>query len=253
MYRNRKVVVVLPAYNAEKTLQQTHREIVEQAWVDEIILVDDASGDSTADLAASLPGVHVFRHERNRGYGGNQKTCYREALALGADIVVMVHPDYQYTPKLIPAMVSLIGNDLYPCVLGSRILGGQALRQGMPWWRYLANRLLTLSQNLMTGAKLSEYHTGYRAFSADLLRSLDLDRYSEDFLFDNQMLLGIIWQRHIIAEVSCPTRYSDDASSINFRRSVIYGLGCLREGLRFFLARLGLPSSDYSRRPKPGS
>ena len=239
MYNEKKVVVVMPAYNAEQTLRKTHQEVMEQGIVDLIILVDDASRDGTVELARQLPGVKVVVHPRNLGYGGNQKTCYREALAEGADVVIMVHPDYQYTPKLIPAMASLIANGLYSCVLGSRILGGYALRGGMPGWKYIANRLLTLFSNLLMGGKLSEYHTGYRAFSRALLERLPLDRNSDDFVFDNQMLAQILWCGDIIAEVSCPTKYFKEASSINFRRSVTYGLGCVATALTFRLSKWG--------------
>jgi len=214
-----------------------------QEVVDLVIVVDDCSDDQTVALASGLPRTLVHSHDGNRGYGGNQKSCYRLALEQGADIVIMVHPDYQYTPKLIPAMSGLIGNGLYPCVLGSRILGGHALRGGMPWWRYVANRFLTLVANVLMGAQLSEYHTGYRAFSADLLRALPLDRNSDDFVFDNQMLAQILWQDESIGEVSCPTRYATDASSINFVRSVQYGFGCLGTALKFRMARWGLWSS----------
>lgn len=230
----------MPAYNAAGTLQKTWDEVMAQGVVDLVIVVDDCSSDETAKLAGSLPNTLVHRHERNLGYGGNQKSCYRIALEQGADIAIMVHPDYQYTPKLIPAMASLIGNDLYPCVLGSRILGGHALRGGMPMWRFVANRFLTLIENMLTGAKLSEYHTGYRAFSADLLRRLPLERNSDDFVFDNQMIAQILWIDETVAEISCPTRYASDASSISFARSVRYGFGCLSTGLRFRLARWGL-------------
>jgi len=228
----------MPAYNAEKTLAQTVSQ-VDREIVDEIVLVDDHSQDDTAALATRL-GLHTIRHERNLGYGGNQKSCYAAALELEADIVVMVHPDYQYTPKLIPAMAAMIASGHYHCVLASRILGGRALAQGMPWWRYISNRFLTLVENLLTGAKLSEYHTGYRAFSGELLRSLPLDANSNDFVFDNQMLMQILWAGHVIAEISCPTRYFSEASSINFRRSVQYGLGCLATAAGYRLARLGL-------------
>lgn len=240
MYRGLKVVVVMPAYNAAETLIKTHGEVLEQDMVDEIILVDDASGDETARIAGGLPKTKVFVHERNRGYGANQKTCYRLALEEGADIIVMVHPDYQYTPRLIPAMAALIGNGLYPCVLASRILGGYALKGGMPLWRYAANRFLTLVGNLLMDAKLSEFHTGYRAYSRKLLEKLPLEENSDDFVFDNEILAEILWRGETIAEVSCPTRYSEDASSINFRRSVVYGFGCLRTAFRYRLARVGL-------------
>ena len=233
----------MPAYNAESTLQKTYDEVMAQEVVDLVIVVDDCSSDQTAALAATLPNTLVHRHDGNRGYGGNQKSCYRLALEQGAAIVIMVHPDYQYTPKLIPAMTGLIGNGLYPCVLGSRILGGHALRGGMPWWRFVANRFLTLFANILMGAQLSEYHTGYRAFSADLLRRLPLDANSDDFVFDNQMLAQILWIDEVIGEVSCPTRYATDASSINFVRSVQYGFGCLGTAFKFRLARWGLVSS----------
>jgi glycosyltransferase involved in cell wall biosynthesis len=240
MYSDKKVVVVMPAYNAARTLRQTHREVHEQQVVDGIILVDDGSRDDTVSVARSLEGVQVHVHAMNKGYGANQKTCYRLALEAGADIVIMIHPDYQYTPKLIPAMVSIIANGLHPCVLGSRILGGYALRGGMPLWKYLSNRCLTLAENILLGAKLSEYHTGYRAFSRDILQRLNLADNSDDFVFDNQMLAQILWQGFTIAEVSCPTKYFPEASSINLRRSIWYGLGCLETGLRFRLARMGL-------------
>ena len=238
MYRNQKIIVVMPAYNAARTLKATYDEVVDQGIVDEIILVDDGSRDDTVAVARALPGVTVHVHQRNLGYGGNQKTCYRLALDKGAGIVVMVHPDYQYTPKLIPAMVSMIANGLHPCVLGSRILGGYALKGGMPWWKYLSNRLLTAVQNALMGAKLSEYHTGYRAYSRELLQSMRLDDLSNDFLFDNQFLAQVIWRGNTIGEVSCPTKYFAEASSINFKRSVVYGLGCLRVVLAFRIARI---------------
>lgn len=240
MFKNKKIIVVMPAYNAAKTLQKTYDEVMEQGIVDLVILVDDASRDDTSAIAAALPNTRVFVHERNKGYGGNQKTCYRMALEAGADIVIMVHPDYQYTPKLIPAMASMIGNDLYPCVLGSRILGGWALKGGMPVWKYIANRFLTLAENILLGAKLSEYHTGYRAFSRELLQNLSLEGNSDDYLFDNQMLAQIIWRGCTIAEVSCPTKYFTGASSINLRRSIRYGFGCLWTAFNFRLARMGI-------------
>lgn len=240
MFGSKKVVVVMPAYNAAQTLRQTYDEVMAQGVVDLVIVVDDFSRDDTTAIAQALPHVRVFRHPENRGYGGNQKSCYRLALEEGADIVIMVHPDYQYTPQLIPAMVSMIGNGLYPCVLGSRILGGYALAGGMPWWKYIANRFLTASENLLLGAKLSEYHTGYRAFSRPLLEAVPIAANSDDFIFDNQMLAQILWNAHQIGEVSCPTKYFPEASSINFRRSVKYGLGCLWTGLQFRLAKMGL-------------
>lgn len=228
MINGRKIIVVFPAYNAEKTLLRTYGEVVAQGAVDHIILVDDQSRDRTVALAQSLPGVQVIVHERNRGYGGNQKTCYRTALAAGADVVVMVHPDYQYTPRLITALASVVAFDVYPCALGSRILGGQAFRSGMPWWRYVSNRALTLFQNVLLNAKLSEYHTGYRAFSRRVLEEAPLEAFEDDFIFDNQMLVWILGRGHGIGEVTCPTSYFAEASSISFTRAVKYGLGCVR-------------------------
>ncbi len=245
MYRGKKVVVVMPAYNAAKTLRQTYDEVREQQLVDLIILVDDRSRDDTVSVARELEGVQVHVHEKNTGYGGNQKTCYRLALEAGADIVVMIHPDYQYTPKLLPAMVSMIANDLHPCVLGSRILGGYSLKGGMPMWKYVANRALTFAENVLLGAKLSEYHTGYRAFSREILEKLNLAGNSDDFVFDNQMLAQILWHGFTIGEVSCPTKYFAEASSINFSRSVKYGFGCLSTGLAFRLAKLGFASNRF--------
>jgi glycosyltransferase involved in cell wall biosynthesis len=239
MYNGKKIVVVMPAYNAAHTVTQTVDEVLQQGVVDEIILVDDHSRDDTVAVASSLLGVRVHVHERNMGYGGNQKTCYRLALEAGADVIVMVHPDYQYTPKLIPAMVSIIANGLHPCVLASRILGGYSLRGGMPSWKYVANRFLTLAENILLGAKLSEYHTGYRAFSRAVLESIDWASNSDDFVFDNQMLAQILWHGFTIGEVSCPTKYFKEASSINFRRSVRYGFGCLAIGLSYRLAKMG--------------
>jgi glycosyltransferase involved in cell wall biosynthesis len=244
MHNNKKIIVVMPAYNAAKTLKKTYDEVMEQGIVDLVILVDDASRDETSAIASGLPKTQVYVHERNRGYGGNQKTCYRMALEAGGDIVIMVHPDYQYTPKLIPAMATMIGNGLYSCVLGSRILGGYALKGGMPVWKYIANRFLTLAENILMGAKLSEYHTGYRAFSRDLLERLSLEDNSDDYVFDNQMLAQIIWQGYTIAEVSCPTKYFTEASSINLRRSIRYGLGCLVTALIFRLARMKIIRSS---------
>jgi len=243
MYRDKKVVVVMPAYNAARTLRQTYAEVRDQQLVDTIILVDDGSKDDTVAVARSLEGVQVHVHDKNKGYGGNQKTCYRLAMEAGADIVIMIHPDYQYTPKLIPAMVSIIGNGLHPCVLGSRILGGYALKGGMPFWKYVSNRWLTLMENMLLGAKLSEYHTGYRAFSREVLEKLHLADNSDDFVFDNQMLAQILWHGFTIAEVSCPTKYFAEASSINFRRSIKYGFGCLSTGAKFRLAKMGFGSS----------
>jgi glycosyltransferase involved in cell wall biosynthesis len=243
MFREKKIVVVMPAYNAAKTLVQTYDEVMAQGVVDVVIVVDDASRDETSAIAQKLPNTVVLTHSKNLGYGGNQKSCYRLALQEGADIVIMVHPDSQYTPKLIPAMASMIASGLYPCVLGSRILGGQAMRGGMPLWRYIPNRGLTFVENILLGAKLSEYHTGYRAFSRELLERLPLSENSNDFVFDNQMLAQILWFGYTIAEVSCPTRYFAGASSINFRRSVTYGFGCLATALAWRLARMELLSS----------
>jgi glycosyltransferase involved in cell wall biosynthesis len=243
MFKDQRVVVVMPAFNAAQTLESCHREVLEQGLVDLVIIVDDASNDQTVEIARGLANTLVATHQQNLGYGANQKTCYRLALEQGADIVIMVHPDYQYTPKLIPAMVSLIGNGLYHCVLGSRILGGGALIGGMPLWRYVSNRFLTLVENLLMNANLSEFHTGFRAFSRELLESLPFDRGSDDFVFDNQMLAQVLWNGYFIAEISCPTRYAPDASSINFFRSVKYGFGCLGTALSFRLARLHLVSS----------
>ncbi len=232
MLQGQKIVVVMPAYNAARTLRQTYDEVIATGIVDLIILVDDASKDETAAMARSLPQVQVEVHPSNRGYGGNQKTCYRLALAAGADIVIMIHPDYQYTPALIPAMASLVASGLYPCVLGSRILGGGALRGGMPWWKYVSNRILTLFENLLLGAKLSEYHTGYRAFARNLLAQLPLEDNSDDFLFDNQILVQVIALGYPIGEVTCPTKYFPEASSIGFWASLRYGLGCLVTALK---------------------
>jgi len=239
VYQEKKVIVVMPAFNAAKTLQITYDEVMNQGVVDQVVIVDDKSNDETAAIAKTLPNALVHLHEHNLGYGGNQKSCYRLALEQGADIVIMVHPDYQYTPLLIPAMASMIGNGLYHCILGSRILGGHALKGGMPLWKYVANRFLTLVENLLLGAKLSEYHTGYRAFSRELLENLAIDNNSNDFVFDNQMLAQVLWHGYIIAEISCPTKYFPEASSINFRRSMKYGLGCLMTGVLYRLAKMG--------------
>ncbi len=239
MIKGQKLVVVLPAYNAARTVKRTVEEIPHDI-VDEIILVDDASQDDTVAVAESLGINHVIRHDRNRGYGANQKTCYRKALDLDADIVIMLHPDYQYTPKLLPAMATLVSSGLFPVVLGSRILGGGALAGGMPVYKYVANRMLTLFQNLCTGAKLSEYHTGYRAFSAEVLRGIDLDSNSDDFIFDNQVLAQVIHKGYRVGEITCPALYFEDASSINLARSVTYGLGVLGVSLQHLVSRLGL-------------
>jgi glycosyltransferase involved in cell wall biosynthesis len=237
MYLDKKIVVVMPAYNAAKTLRRTYDEVMAQGVVDLVIVVDDGSRDETVSLARQLPQAQVIVHARNLGYGGNQKTCYRAALATGADIVIMVHPDYQYTPRLIPAMVAMIANGLYPCVLGSRILGGHALEGKMPWWKYAANRGLTFVENILCETKLAEWHTGYRAFAREVLERVPWAENSDDFVFDNQMLAQVLWCGFTVAEVSCPTKYFPEASSIDFGRSVRYGFGCLATGLRFRLAR----------------
>lgn len=244
MYKNKKVVVVLPAYNAALTLARTYREIPLDL-VDEIILCDDASKDNTSQLARELGIQHVIVHQNNRGYGGNQKSLYNKALALEADIVIMLHPDYQYTPKLIPSMVNIIGEELYPVVLGSRILGKGALAGGMPLYKYIANRLLTAFQNLLVSYKLSEYHTGYRAFSREVLEKINFNANDDDFVFDNEMLSQIIYHGFHIAEVTCPTKYFEEASSINFRRSAKYGMGVLRVSLTHRLAKWGLVKPSY--------
>jgi glycosyltransferase involved in cell wall biosynthesis len=238
MIQGQKLVVVMPAYNAARTLRQTYDEVMAHGIVDRVILVDDASKDETATMARALPNVQVEVHPQNRGYGGNQKTCYRLALAAGADIVIMIHPDYQYTPALLPAMASLVASGLYPCVLASRILGGSALRGGMPWWKYVSNRVLTLIENLLLGAKLSEYHTGYRAYARSLLERLPLEENSDDFLFDNQILAQILSLGYSVGEISCPTKYFPEASSIGFRASVRYGLGCIATAFRWRRRRL---------------
>ncbi|MCC6281793.1 MAG: glycosyltransferase family 2 protein [Saprospiraceae bacterium] len=239
MYKNKKVVVVLPAYNAAKTLEKTYREIPFDL-VDEVILCDDHSRDNTAELARSLGIQHVIVHEKNTGYGGNQKSLYNKALEIGGDIVIMLHPDYQYTPKLIPSMVNIIGEELYPVVLGSRILGMGALRGGMPMYKYIANRFLTLAQNLLIRYKLSEYHTGYRAFSRPVLETIRFNQNSDDFVFDNEMLSQIVYAGFDIGEVTCPTKYFEEASSINFKRSMKYGLGVLRVSVMHFFQRMGI-------------
>ncbi len=238
MFHGKKIVVVMPAYNAAKTIERTYREIPLDL-VDDVLVTDDASPDDTVLVVRSL-GLHTVVHDRNRGYGGNQKTCYAEALKLGADVVIMLHPDYQYTPALIPAMIGLITDGPFDVVLGSRVLGGRALAGGMPRYKYVANRLLTAAENLLLGAKLSEYHTGYRAFSREVLESLPLLENSDDFVFDNQMLAQILLSGFEVGEVSCPAAYFEDASSINFRRSVRYGFGVLGVSIQGFLQRRGL-------------
>lgn len=239
MINGQKVVVVLPAYNAAKTLRQTYGEI-DRSLVDEIILVDDASKDDTVAIAREIGVDHVIPHEKNRGYGGNQKSCYRKALDIGADIIVMLHPDYQYTPALIGPMVSLIANKVYPVVLGSRILGKGALKGGMPLYKYVFNRLLTASQNLLMRQKLSEYHTGYRAYHKDVLLAIPFEKNSDDFVFDNELLAQIFYNGFEIAEITCPTKYFKEASSINFRRSMVYGLGVLQVSFQYALQKAGL-------------
>lgn len=257
MYKGKKIAIVMPAYNAEKTLREAFKEVVAQAVADVIVIVDDCSKDGTETVARSLsfgsqlngcPTVLYMRHERNRGYGGNQKSCYELALKEGSDIVVMVHPDCQYTPRLLMPMVAMIAEGLHPCVLASRILGGYALKGGMPLWKYLNNRWLTAVMNLLFGSKLSEFHTGYRAFSAALLRKLPLERNSDDFVFDAQMLAEILWTGATIGEVSCPTVYTPEASSINFRRSCMYGLGCLGTALSYRMAKIGIARKMFARK-----
>lgn len=249
MFGKKKVVVVLPAYNAERTLEKTYREIPLDI-VDEVILVDDASSDKTSEVGAKIGIRHIIRHEHNKGYGGNQKSCYDKALEIGADIVIMLHPDYQYTPQLIPAMTSIIGNGLYEVVLGSRILGKGALKGGMPIYKYVSNRFLTLMQNFLMNQKLSEYHTGYRAFSRKVLQTIDYHQNSDDFVFDNQMLAQILFAGFEIGEVTCPTKYFDEASSINFSRSVKYGLGVLATSCQYRLQKWGLGSYGIFKTPE---
>jgi glycosyltransferase involved in cell wall biosynthesis len=241
MIKGKKIIVILPAYNAGRTLRQTYLEIPHDI-VDDIILTDDASTDDTLLVAKDLTIRNIIKHDRNSGYGANQKTCYAKALELNADIIIMLHPDYQYTPKLIPSMAYLIANNVYPVVLGSRILGNGALNGGMPGYKYFANRVLTLFQNIMTGAKLSEYHTGYRAFSAEVLKKIDFQKNSDGFVFDNEMLSQIIYAGYNIAEITCPTNYFREASSINFKNSILYGSGVVRVSVQHFLQRTRLYS-----------
>jgi glycosyltransferase involved in cell wall biosynthesis len=243
MYKGKKVVVVLPAYNAEATLEKTVSEIPRDL-VDEVILCDDASTDNTVGIARKLGIKHIISHESNKGYGGNQKSLYNKALDLGGNIVIMLHPDYQYTPKLIPSMVNIIGEDLYPVVLGSRILGKGALKGGMPWYKYIANRGLTFTQNILVNYKLSEYHTGYRAFSDEVLRAINFNANDDDFVFDNEMLSQIIYKGFDIGEVTCPTKYFEEASSINIPRSIKYGLGVLRVSFMHFFNKMGFAKSE---------
>lgn len=239
MLNNKKIIVVLPAYKAALTMERTYKEIPFDI-VDDVVLVDDNSPDNTVEVAKSIGIKHIIKHESNKGYGGNQKTCYKKALELGADIVVMLHPDYQYTPKLIHALASVIAYDVYPVAFGSRILGKGALDGGMPMYKYIANRFLTLFENIMIGQKLSEYHTGYRAFSADVIRSIDFTHNSDDFVFDNEMISQIFMKGYQIGEITCPTKYFEEASSINFSRSMQYGLGVLRVSIVHFLHQSGL-------------
>lgn len=238
MYEGKRVIVVMPAYKAALTLEKTYQEIPLD-WVDEVIVVDDHSPDNTVEVAQQLGIKHIIRHDLNKGYGGNQKSCYNKALELGGDIVIMVHPDYQYTPKLLKAIISIIGNDLYPVVFASRILGKGALKGGMPLYKYFANRVLTLFQNILIGQKLSEYHTGYRGFSREVLEKVPFNKAGDDFIFDNQMALQVFWNGFEIGEVTCPTKYFEEASSINFKRSSIYGIGVIFHSIRYRLAKWG--------------
>jgi glycosyltransferase involved in cell wall biosynthesis len=252
MIENKKVVVVMPAYNAERTLERTFHEIPFDI-VDELIVVDDHSADGTVEVARRLGIQHVIVHEKNRGYGSNQKSCYRKALSLGADIVIMIHPDYQYTPKLIPSMAHIIASGLYPVVLGSRILGNGALKGGMPYYKYVANRFLTFCENILVGAKLSEYHTGYRAYAREVLETVNFDENSDDFVFDSEILSQVLYAGFEIAEITCPTRYFAEASSITFGRSLKYGFGVLRVSICHFLQRTGVMRfALYRRRAQVG-
>lgn len=250
MLLGKKIIVVLPAYNAGKTIAQTIAEIPFDL-VDEYVVVDDASTDNTIEVASSLHVKNLIRHDRNKGYGGNQKTCYNTALGLGGDIVIMLHPDYQYTPKLIPSMAYMIASGLYPVVIASRILGKGALKGGMPLYKYIANRLLTWFQNMMINQKLSEYHSGYRAFSREVLEKVDYQANSDDFVFDNQMIAQIFYAGFEIAEITCPTKYFEEASSINLRRSIKYGLGVLRTSFGYFLQKRGLVSLPMYKFKQP--
>lgn len=246
MINNKIVTVVLPAYNAAKTLEITYQEIPFDI-VDHVILVDDKSKDETVQVAKSLGIQHIVEHQQNKGYGGNQKSCYNKALELNSDIVVMLHPDYQYTPKLIHSMCYLIANDLYQVVFGSRILGKGALKGGMPLYKYIANRFLTLSQNILMNQKLSEYHTGYRAFSGEVLRRINYELNSDDFVFDNQMIAQIFYAGYEIAEITCPTKYFKEASSINLKRSTIYGLGVLSTSFQYMFQKMGMGKYNIFR------
>lgn len=239
MINNKKIIVVLPAYNAAKTLQKTFDEIPFDI-VDEVIITDDFSKDNTIEIAKKIGINHIISHEENKGYGANQKSCYKKALELNADIIVMLHPDYQYTPKLIPAMVTLVANDLYDVVLGSRILSKGALKGGMPFYKYISNRVLTLIQNILMNQKLSEYHTGFRCFDAKILNKIDFENNSDDFVFDNEILAQCCFLKARIGEISCPAKYFEEASSINFKRSVTYGFGVLRVSISYFLQKVKL-------------
>ena len=249
MINGKKVVVVLPAYNAEKTLEKTYSEIPLNV-VDEVILVDDFSSDKTVEIAKKLGIKHIIKHDKNKGYGANQKTCYKKALELNADIIIMLHPDYQYTPKLIEPMAYIIANDVYKVVIGSRILGRSPVRKGMPIYKYIANRFLTFVQNLLMGQKLSEYHTGYRAYSKEVLKKIDFEKNSDDFVFDNEILAQICYLGYEIGEISCPTRYFPEASSINLKRSIIYGFGVLRVSFSYFFDKLGIIKTKLFKRLK---
>lgn len=242
MILSKKIIVVLPAYNAAKTLIKTYNEIPFDI-VDEVILVDDNSQDDTLNIAKNLGISHIIKHNENLGYGGNQKTCYKKALELNADIVIMLHPDYQYTPKLIHSMAYLIANEVYPVVIGSRILGNGAIKGGMPIYKYVANRMLTFIQNLLMNQKLSEYHTGFRAYSKQIFNDIDFNKNSNDFIFDNQFLSQILYHGHIVAEITCPTKYVEESSSINFNRSVLYGLGVLKTAIQYFLSKKNIYQS----------
>jgi glycosyltransferase involved in cell wall biosynthesis len=247
MIKNKVITVVLPAYNAEQTLERTYNEIPFDI-VDNVVLVDDCSKDNTIEVANKIGIKHIIKHEKNRGYGGNQKTCYNKALELNSDIVIMLHPDYQYDPALIHSMAYLIANDAYPVVFGSRILGGGALRGGMPIYKYIANRMLTLFQNIMMNQKLSEYHTGYRAFSANVLQSIDYEKLSDDFIFDNQMIAQVFSAGFEIAEITCPTKYFKEASSINLSRSIKYGLGVIGVSFKYFFHKTGIKKCSYLKK-----
>ncbi len=249
MIGNKKIAVVLPAYNASKTLKNTFCEIPKDI-VDEIILVDDFSNDNTPEIAKQLGIKHIIKHDKNKGYGANQKTCYDAALKLNADIIIMLHPDYQYTPRLIPSMAYMIANNVYKVVLGSRILGKKPIKKGMPLYKYLANRFLTFVQNILMGQKLSEYHTGYRAYAAEILKRIDYHKNSDNFIFDNELLAQICFLGYEIGEISCPTKYFPEASSINFKESVKYGLGVLRVSITYFMHKIGLIKSKLFSRYK---